>query len=99
MTDLEQEEHRHQHPTAGQYVEIGVILAVVTAIEVALFYAGLPRAVTVPSLLTLTVIKFALVVMWFMHLRYDHRLFSRVFVFGIALALVVFAAVLAMQLL
>jgi cytochrome c oxidase subunit IV len=88
--DQDQEQEQH-HPTVGQYVEIGIILAVVTAAEVALFFADIPRQVTVPSLLVLTAIKFVLVVMWFMHLRYDHRLFSRLFVAGMAIALVIFA--------
>lgn len=99
MTDVEQDEGHHQHPTAGQYVEIGVILAVVTAIEVALFYANLGRAITIPALLALTAIKFVLVVRWFMHLRFDSRLFSRLFVAGVVLAGVVFAAVVAIMVL
>ena len=97
MSDLDQEQEHH--PTVGQYVEIGVILAVVTAIEVALFYADIPRQVTVPALLFLTAIKFLLVVMWFMHLRYDHRLLTRLFTAGIVIALVLFAAVVAITLL
>jgi cytochrome c oxidase subunit IV len=90
--DQEQDqEQQHGHPTVAQYVEIGVILAVVTAAEVALFFADIPRQVTVPSLLVLTAIKFILVVMWFMHLRYDHRMFTRLFVAGMAIAIVIFA--------
>lgn len=100
MTSVEPEEDQeHQHPTVGQYVEIGVLLAVVTAGEVALFFADIPRQITVPSLLFLTVVKFLLVVMWFMHLRFDRRLLSGVFVAGIAIAGVIFTAVAAMTLL
>jgi cytochrome c oxidase subunit 4 len=77
------------HPTPGQYVEVGVILAVLTAIEVGLFYAGqagTPSAVTIPAILFLTVMKFVLVAFWFMHLRFDNRIFRRVFVAGMMLA-------------
>jgi cytochrome c oxidase subunit IV len=84
------------HPGVREYVEIGTILAVATAVEVALFYADLPRAVTVPGLLFLTTIKFALVVLWFMHLRFDSPIFTRLFVVGLALAAILFAAMLAM---
>ncbi len=86
----------HGHPSVGQYVEIGLILAVLTAIEVALYYAGqagTPSEVTIPAILFLTVMKFALVVMWFMHLRFDNRMLRRLFVAGIVLALGVYGIV------
>jgi len=82
------------HPGVGQYVEIGAILAMLTAIEVALFYADLARNVVIPTLLFLTVMKFVLVILWFMHLRFDHRVFRRLFFTGIALAAFVFSVVL-----
>jgi cytochrome c oxidase subunit IV len=93
------DQEQEHHPTVGQYVEIGVILAVVTAIEVALFYADIPRQVTIPSLLFLTAVKFVLVVMWFMHLRYDRRLLSYVFIAGMVIAAVIFGALAALTLL
>jgi cytochrome c oxidase subunit IV len=86
----------HGHPSVGQYVEIGIILAVLTAIEVALYYAGqagMPSVATIPAILFLTVMKFVLVVLWFMHLRFDHRLLRRVFVGGILLAAAVYGIV------
>lgn len=83
-------EHAH-HPKVSEYVEIGIILAVLTAIEVALFYLPVPREVAVPSLIGLTIVKFALVVMWFMHLRFDSKVFSRMLVAGIVLAAVLYA--------
>lgn len=85
------------HPGVAQYVEIGVILAVITAVEVSLFYADLAAGITVPTLLVLTVVKFSLVILWFMHLRFDHRLFRRLFLSGIALALAVFAIVISIM--
>jgi cytochrome c oxidase subunit IV len=97
VSDVDQEQDHH--PTVGQYVEIGVILAVVTAIEVSLFYADIPRQITVPGLLFLTAVKFILVVMWFMHLRFDRRLLTWVFVSGMIVAAVMFTAVAAMTLL
>jgi cytochrome c oxidase subunit IV len=96
MADADQE-HQY-HPGVKEYVEIGVILAVVTAIEVALFFAPIPREITIPALLLLTAIKFVLVAMWFMHLRFDHRLLSRVFVTGMVLAAVIFAVVVVISL-
>jgi cytochrome c oxidase subunit IV len=83
-------EHAH-HPSVGEYVEIGVILAVLTGIEVALFYAPLTANVTVPALIALTFAKFALVVMWFMHLRFDSKIFRRLLMSGMLLAAAIFA--------
>ena len=90
MTDTDTEDTGHSHPGVGQYVEIGIILAVVTAVEVALYYIDVGRGFTVPALLFLTLVKFALVVLWFMHLRFDSPWFRRVFMFGLVIALMVF---------
>lgn len=83
------------HPGVSEYVMIGVILAVLTALEVALSFAPVVRAVVVPALLFLTVLKFVLVVAWFMHLRFDHIFFRRVFMVGLTLAATVFGIVVA----
>lgn len=90
--DTEDDLH-HGHPSTGQYVEIGIILAVITAIEVALFYANIPRAVTIPALLFLTAMKFVLVASRFMHLRFDNKVLRRLFIAGLALAAVVYGIV------
>lgn len=93
QTDQDHEHDRTWHPGAAEYVQIGVILAVLTAIEVALFFADIPRAVTIPGLIALTIAKFVLVVAWFMHLRFDNRLFRRVFGAGVVLAGILFTVV------
>ncbi len=81
------------HPHPRDYVRIAVVLAVVTGMEVSLYY--LPRMpVTVPLLVVLMGIKFALVALWFMHLRFDQRFLSRLFVTGIVLAIVLYTIVL-----
>jgi cytochrome c oxidase subunit 4 len=89
------EEEGHSHPGVGQYVEIGVILAVLTGVEVTMYIYREPLgpSITTPALLMLTAIKFLLVVLWFMHLRFDHKLFRRVFFFGVGLATIVFGIV------
>lgn len=78
------------HPGVKEYVEIGVILAVLTAIEVGLYYADAPRQATIPALLALTAAKFVLVVLWFMHLRFDSRWFRRLFWAGVIIAAVLY---------
>jgi cytochrome c oxidase subunit 4 len=83
------------HPTPRQYVKVAIVLFVVTAFEVAIYYIEALGSLLVPLLLLFAVIKFVLVVLWFMHLRFDSRLFRRLFVTGMAFALIVFAIVLA----
>src|ERR671915_329779 len=89
----------HAHPTAGLYAKVGLLLFVLTALEVGLYevtYGGhagpSARAIMpffVPLLLLLSAAKFALVAMFYMHLKQDHRLFTGVFVFPLIIATVV----------
>ncbi|MGH2683515.1 MAG: cytochrome C oxidase subunit IV family protein [Actinomycetota bacterium] len=89
--DVEVRERPVPHPSPRDYVRIGVALALVTLLEVALYYVpGLPDAVLIGSLIILMVVKFALVGLWFMHLKFDSRLYMRLFVAGLVLALSVF---------
>ena len=89
----------HAHQTAGLYAKVGLILFVLTALEVGLYevtYGGhagpSARAIMpffVPLLLLLSAAKFALVAMFYMHLKQDSKLFSGVFVFPLIIAIVV----------
>ena len=78
--------HERAHPTPMRYTVIALILAVITALEVAIVYMDFLRPVMVPILIVLSATKFASVVMFFMHLRFDSRLFSTLFVSGLILA-------------
>ncbi len=83
------------HPGEREYVKVAVALAIVTALEIALFYIeALPSPLTVGLLIVLMMIKFALVALWFMHLRFDSERFMRLFVAGLAIAIIVFGVVL-----
>ena len=46
----------------------------------------------IPLLLGLSAVKFALVAMFYMHLKQDHRLFTGVFVFPLIIATIVILA-------
>jgi cytochrome c oxidase subunit 4 len=83
------------HPGALEYVQIGIILAIITAVEVALYYVDMNFTLLVVLLLTLSVVKFTMVVLWFMHLKFDASLFSVLFTGGLALTFVVFTVALA----
>jgi cytochrome c oxidase subunit 4 len=82
------------HPGPRQYVVVAVILAIATAIEVGLYYLDLPHSLLATLLLFFAVIKFSLVALWFMHLRFDSGIFRRLFVTGIILATAVYLVVL-----
>lgn len=97
MADADDLEHA-DHPDSSQYIVVGIILAVFTAIEVAISFATVPASVAVPSLIILTILKFALVVLWFMHLRFDSGWFRRLFMFGLVIALAVYAATISLML-
>ena len=82
------------HPSPRDYVKVAVILAIATAIEVGWYYLDMPKALFIASLLVLAIVKFALVVLWFMHLRFDSAIYRRLFVTGLLLALAVYMIVL-----
>jgi cytochrome c oxidase subunit 4 len=87
--------HERAHPGPGEYIKIAVILAIVTIIEVGAYYVTqIPDGVLAASLLVMMVVKFCLVALWFMHLRFDSRLFRRLFVGGLILALAIYTIVL-----
>jgi cytochrome c oxidase subunit 4 len=77
------------HASWKTYVLVGVILTVITAIEVAIFYIDFMHAVLVPILLALSALKFFIVVLWYMHLKYDSRVYWRVFFAPLFLAMLV----------
>jgi cytochrome c oxidase subunit 4 len=82
------------HPGPKQYVLVAVLLAIATALEVGLYYLDLPHALFVAMLLFFAMVKFSLVVLWFMHLRFDSPIFRQLFVAGLMLAVTVYVIVL-----
>ncbi len=94
MNEHSEVQDQHSHPTVGTYVSVGVVLAVITVVEVGVFYVPVFKAILAPVLLTLSAVKFALVVMFFMHLKSDHRLFAVVFTLPLMIAAAVIVALL-----
>jgi cytochrome c oxidase subunit IV len=99
--------HEHAHPTASLYFKVGLVLFVLTALEVGLYeityggHAG-PSAEAikpffVPMLLLLSAAKFALVAMFYMHLKQDSKLFTGVFVFPLAIATFIVLALIVLE--
>jgi cytochrome c oxidase subunit 4 len=74
-------EVEHAHPTWSTYWKVALILTLITAAEVWAYYVPsfVASRAFVPTLLILSALKFAIVVMFYMHLKYDHRLFRVLF--------------------
>jgi cytochrome c oxidase subunit 4 len=73
-----------EHPSAKEYVRIGIVLGALTGLEVWLSYSGISGGILIALLLSAAFVKFALVVLWFMHLKFDDPRYSRFFVMGLA---------------
>jgi len=86
--------HAGRHPSPKEYVRIALILAAITAAEVAIYYIEGVQEFLVPLLFLFSIIKFTLVVMWFMHLKFDSRLYARFFLMGLAGAVTLYLVVL-----
>jgi len=90
MTEAEVVTHETGHPSEAQYVRVALILAGLTAVEVAVYYISGLKKVLIPILLVLATTKFSMVALWFMHLKFDSRMFRRLFVTGIVVAIIVY---------
>ena len=86
--------HESRHPTLKQYVGIAIFLFVVTIVE---FLIILPedfrgQGWTIAPLAILSAIKFAAVIFFYMHLKFDNRLLTWIFLGGLALGFAVVMA-------
>ena len=85
-----------RHPSTKEYVRIAIVLAVITGLEVLIYYIDWihENELLIPLLFLFSLIKFTLVVLWFMHLRFDSRTYARFFVMGVAGAITLFLVML-----
>ena len=96
-TSTETETHEHSHPSDAKYIQIALILAVLTALETSTYFIDWFDGNATRQWLALAplmVVKFSMVAWFFMHLKQDSRLFSRLFVAGLGLAIGVYLIVL-----
>ena len=80
----------HAHPTWKQYKWVALILTLITVVEVWIYYipSFVATKLFVPSLLIMSAVKFAIVVLFYMHLKYDARLFRALFTGPLIIAVV-----------
>src|ERR1700674_3478794 len=89
--------HDEGHASVQTYVRVAVALAIITAIEIAALYVpGIPKHALVALLIFFSIVKFALVVAFFMHLRYDNRILAALFVGPLMIAGVIILALMAL---
>jgi cytochrome c oxidase subunit IV len=96
------DEPRHEHhPSDAQYWKVGAFLAVLTLAEVGTYfitddpYSHDLAPLLIGSLLLMMTIKFFTIGAYFMHLKFDNKIFRRVFISGLVLAVAVYLIVLA----
>ena len=86
----------HHHPGWSTYWKVALILTLITVGEVWAYY--IPSFVAsrafVPTLLIMSAVKFGIVVMFYMHLRYDHKLFRALFTAPLIIAMTTIVALL-----
>ena len=84
----------HHGPTPREYVQIAGVLFVLTALEFSTYFIDF-EFMAVPILLGLMAIKFVMVAGFFMHLKFDTKLYNRLMTTGLLLALGLYAITLA----
>ena len=85
------------HASVATYIKVAVVLAIVTAVEIgALYIPGLPTHFLVGLLIVMSILKFALVLAFFMHLYYDSKLLTALFVGPLTIACAIILALMAL---
>ena len=86
----------HAHPDGNQYLKVAIILTLITVVEVWAYY--IPSLVASPffnpALLIMSAVKFAIVVLFYMHLKFDHKLFRALFTGPMIIAMCTITALL-----
>lgn len=94
-TDVHAMGEVHEHPTWKEYKWVALILTVITVFEVWIYYTAFNRSpLFVPVLLIMSAVKFAIVVLFYMHLKYDHKLFKALFTGPLMIAMTTLVALL-----
>ena len=79
-------DHGHDESKFHTYVQIAMLLAVITGVEIIGVYLPFPKWTIVTTLVTLSAVKFMFVIFYFMHLRWDKPFCTILFFIGLILA-------------
>ncbi len=86
--ELIAEETRRYH----HFITLALWLAIITGVEIVAIFLPLSAGLLLAGLGVLSLVKFIAVILWFMHLIYDHRLLFWLFMAGLLLACATFTA-------
>lgn len=89
------DEGKVKHPSPKFYWMLALVLAIITAVEVAIPYLSAFDSVRAPLLIILSLAKFGAVVGFFMHLKFEKTLYRNFFAIGFFGAVALFLVVLA----
>ena len=80
--------HDHSHDVSKFqiYVQIAMLLAVITGVEIVAIGLPFSKALLVTALVVLSIVKFLFVIFYFMHLRWDKVFCTILFFIGLVLA-------------
>ena len=78
--------HGHDISKFQIYVQIAMLLAVITGIEIVAVYVPFAKWLIVTTLVVLSAVKFMFVIFYFMHLRWDKPFCTILFFIGLVLA-------------
>ncbi len=80
------DDHAHESSKFQIYVQIAMLLAVITGIEIVCVYLPFAKWILVTTLVVLSTVKFMFVIFYFMHLRWDKPFCTILFFIGLILA-------------
>jgi cytochrome c oxidase subunit 4 len=79
-------DHPLEESKFGLFVEIAMLLAVITGLELVTVYLPFMKWLLVSVLVVLSTVKFMFVIFYFMHLRWDKAFCTILFFIGLVLA-------------
>lgn len=86
--------HESAHPSPAKYILIATYLTLITIFEVLIYYVEALQDYFLWIFLVLSALKFYYVAMFYMHLKFDAKIFKNLFIFGLVLATFILLALL-----
>jgi cytochrome c oxidase subunit 4 len=80
------DDHGHVDNKFEIFVQLAMLLAVITGVEIVMVYLPFVKWLIVGGLVVLSVVKFMLVIFYFMHLKWDKPFCTILFFIGLVLA-------------
>ena len=77
--------HPHRQSRYNVYVQVAMILAIITGVEILLIFLPFAKWLVIGLLVALSAVKFLFVIFFFMHLRWDKLLCTGIFFIGLVL--------------